>query len=102
MEKGTRKKRPELVVPPVPDGLEAVWEVFADLSATRTSNGMGGVSTISFSEIDAYQRLNALSLAPWEVRVLRGLDRIYIEEISRSEDEIGKCFAADNAAKKES
>lgn len=90
----TRKERPELYVPDVPDGLTVIWANFVELSSTRTQT-MSGYAPISFSEINAYLALSGLRPSPWEVRVIRALDRIYLEETSRDEAEIGKCFEAD-------
>lgn len=49
-----------------------VWGWFLDLHTARTS-GMSA-NPISFTEIDAYCRLNGLALSSWELGLLRRVD----------------------------
>ena len=54
-----------------------MWRIFRQLSAARGS-GMMGPQALTFSDIDAWQRLYRLRLTPWEVDVLRELDDVLI------------------------
>jgi hypothetical protein len=40
-------------------------------------------------------KLTGIVLLPWEVKCLRSLDRIYQNEISRPDEDIGLCFEED-------
>lgn len=51
-----------------------VWAWFQELHAARSS-GMAA-NPISFSEIDAYCRLNQVVMTPWELGLIRQLDAI--------------------------
>lgn len=59
--------------PSVPMGLEDLWSWFQELSETRMFSEVGP-QPISFTEIDAWSRLNRISLSPYEVEVIRRLD----------------------------
>lgn len=63
--------------PPLPDGCEGVWRAFTDMRAS-CPNGFS-LARIPYSEMDAYQRVSGVSLAPWEVRAVRAVDRVFIE-----------------------
>lgn len=72
---------PEEVPPeadPPPAGAEFLWEWFLDLSAGRASNGFGP-SPLSWQDIAAWAALTGQAPTPWEVSVLRRLDRVYLE-----------------------
>ena len=49
-----------------------IWGWFQDLNAARSS-GMAA-NPLSFTEIDAYCRLNRLVMSPWEIGLLRQVD----------------------------
>jgi hypothetical protein len=49
-----------------------VW--FIDLHSARSSNGYG-INPISYTEIDAYFRLNEVIADKWEVDLIRRFDR---------------------------
>lgn len=50
------------------------------------SNGMGS-SPISWREIEAWQTLTGVALAPWEARLLRKLSSDYLAESRKAESE---------------
>ena len=56
--------------PRLPEGCEAAWRAFTDMRAS-CPNGFS-LARIPYGEIDAY-------LAPWEVRAVRAVDRVFIE-----------------------
>lgn len=51
-----------------------VWAWFQELHAARSS-GMAA-NPISFTEIDAYCRLNQVVMTPWELGLIRQIDAI--------------------------
>jgi len=61
----------------MPDGGDYLWTMFLDLSRSRMFIDSGPLG-IPPSEIDAWARLNARTLAPWEVAVLRDLDGAFL------------------------
>jgi hypothetical protein len=58
----------------VPLDTAHVWTWFTELHAARSS-GMAA-NPISFTEIDAYCRLNQVVMTPWELGLIRQLDSI--------------------------
>lgn len=65
--------------PRCPAGCEALWRAFRDLSASRANSGFGPLR-ITFTEIDAFQRVTGLRLKPWEVEAIRRADRAFIND----------------------
>lgn len=61
-----------------------LWEWFLDLNSTRQS-GMG-INAISYSEIKAWCELVGISLSPYEIRVIKLLDRVYLEHYNSKQD----------------
>jgi len=55
-----------------------VWNWYCELSAARTSNGFG-LNPISYTEIDAWVRLLRIDVVPWEIRVIKNLDSMYLQ-----------------------
>jgi hypothetical protein len=70
---------------------ESLWGIFCDLSAGRTAGGMS-VNPITWGDIEAWQRLCGLSLSPAEVRCVRELDTIHLEELNMSDEEVRRSF----------
>lgn len=60
----------------------------------RTSNGFG-LNPISFTEIDAWQRLSGEMLRPWELRAIRRMDLVVIEHANSKAAEETKGTAQD-------
>lgn len=65
--------------PPCPAGCEELWAIFNELHACRGSNGFGPVR-ISYVDLDAFQRVTGISLAPWEIDAIRRADRAYMND----------------------
>lgn len=63
--------------PALPDEAAYLWGWYCELAAARNSNGFGPVP-LSFAEIDAWARLNARVLHPFELRALRALDAAWL------------------------
>lgn len=64
--------------PVLPDECRDTWLAFLDLHRARPAGGMSA-GNITYSEIDAYQRLTGSSLEPWQVRAIRAADGAFRE-----------------------
>ncbi len=62
---------------PVPAGGEYLWSAFVRLHGRRGSTGFGPAA-LSWPDIEAFNRLSRMNLAPWEVEVIEELDRVYL------------------------
>jgi len=71
---------PELIVPPLPGGLHAIWEMFLQLHHMRGA-GMGP-SAINAPDLLAYQQLNGIELNPWELDCIYALDQVALKAAS--------------------
>lgn len=69
--------------PDLPDVLEPLWADFLDLHVSR-GVGMGGPLPISFTDIDAWQRVTGNRLEGWQLAMIRRADAAYLA--TRSED----------------
>ena len=74
MEKQTGQRPGDLDGVDPPESLFYLWGWFCQLHGQRGSNGFGP-NGISFSELDAWGRLTATALTPFEVDTLIALDR---------------------------
>lgn len=59
--------------PDIPDEGEYLWNWFQELSSGRGNNGFGP-SPLGWSDIEAWARLTALLLTPYETLTLRSMD----------------------------
>lgn len=71
---------PDLLGPPMPPGAEVGWELFWALHETR-GMAMTGLLPITYSEMDAFQRLTQRRMTPLEVALVREADRALAAEI---------------------
>ena len=62
---------------PLPDGCSVLWRDFMELHNAR-SFGMGGPAPVSFVELDAWQRVRGVVLAPWEIAAIKAGDAAYM------------------------
>lgn len=53
-----------------------VWAWFVELRA-----GVSAAAPLSHAEIAAWSRLRGVTLADWELRALRALDRVWLDEM---------------------
>ena len=74
--KKTGNKPKELDIAP-PEIFTDLWYWFLELNSGRTSNGFGA-NAISYSEIKAWSELTGRSLEPYQVSILKQLDRIVL------------------------
>lgn len=80
LQAATGKTPPELEIPPVPPGTEALLYAFKQLHAARPVGGFG-VCAIPLSEIIAWQQAMGVYLTPWEIETLLYLDRAALAAI---------------------
>ncbi len=52
-----------------------------------TQPGGMGLAPLSWREIEAWQRMTRVTIAPWEARLLRSLSLAYLAQLSRAESE---------------
>lgn len=67
--------------PEFPHGLEHVWQWFGELDSTRQS-GMAA-NPITYTEIDAWDRLTRRGASEFEVSCLRALDELRLKWVSK-------------------
>lgn len=68
---------PEQLNLEIPALFYEVWSWFLELNAARTSNGFGP-NAISYSEIKAWAELTDRDIKPFEVTLIKHLDRIVL------------------------
>lgn len=79
MWKATGKRPPKLTEHgECPEGFGPVWQAFGKLSARR-QYGMGPLS-ISYADMDAFQRLYGITLHPWQVEAIEAVDRLWMQQ----------------------
>ncbi|MER8615964.1 hypothetical protein NKG99_03785 [Mesorhizobium sp. M1409] len=61
--------------------MDYLWRAFARISNRRPPGGMW-----SWPDLESFQRMSGLRLAPWEVDVIEQLDRAYLAEAARKRD----------------
>lgn len=64
-------------LPELPESATHIWEWFLDLNGARHITEMGQ-SPLSFLDIEAWSRLTKNSLAVWEVKALKAIDRAFL------------------------
>lgn len=70
--------------PDVPFAGRRVWGIFLELNATRAV-GMAA-NPIAFAEIEAWSRMRREPVRPFELTMLRALDRAYLEAARAKQD----------------
>ena len=79
----------ELIPIEVSDIIMYLWEWFLQLNAARPSNGMA-ISSIPYSEIQAWSTLMNITISPFEISVIKTLDSIFITHINKKSDKDDK------------
>lgn len=81
--KNTGKKPKELEeLLDLPESTIHIWNWFIDLSNSRSSNGFGA-NPLSYSEIWSYFNLMQITPDEWEVKLIKALDNIALEQFSK-------------------
>lgn len=78
-QQGKEERQP----PELPLDFAHLWNAFIELHQARGSSGFGP-EPIRYSEIAAFRSLTGQDLSPWEVKVIRALDTLYLETSSQS------------------
>jgi hypothetical protein len=79
---------PQLISPIVNPIVMYVWENFLSLNATRQS-GMG-VNAISYFEIKAWCDLTGTKISPYELKIIKQLDSVFLEHYNKQSDKESK------------
>lgn len=74
-------------LPPLPEGVDYLWDYFKDLDAVRQSTGFGPARWTRRGIVDELATV-AISLRPWEVKALSALDALWIATYAK--DQSGK------------
>jgi len=81
--KGITGQTPKELIPvEVSDIILYLWDWFLQLNSARQNNGFG-VSPLSYLEIKAWSDLTQTIISPYEVRVIKQLDTIFINHYSK-------------------
>ena len=75
--KSTKVKPEQLEAPAFPESVRHVWQWFTELHEARPRTGMG-VSPLLFSEIQAWSAMTGSVPTPWELGVIKSIDRAYM------------------------
>lgn len=67
--------------PALPEGLETLWLNFLELHSCRGSSGFG-VSRITYTDIDAFQRVSRTMLSPLEIDLIRKADTMWLTDFA--------------------
>jgi hypothetical protein len=79
-ERATKKPHPMLQVFDPPEEVAHLWFWFQDLCQGRT--GGFGPSPLSWADIHSWSILTGNELRPWELRMIRALDRSWLKVFS--------------------
>lgn len=69
---------PELHPDPPPELVEYIWQIFGELHSARANNGLA-TSALTYSEMEAWGRLTARQLTPFEVRTIKEIDNAFLK-----------------------
>lgn len=70
--------------PDLPDGCSMLWRDFIAMHGARGSTGFGPMR-ITWADLDAFQRVMGIRLAPWELEAIRRADGAYLESRAKSD-----------------
>lgn len=73
-------------MPPFPDALRYLWVAFVRIRSRINGNGMAP-ARITLPDLDAFNRLSAMHLAPWEVEIIEKLDDALLASTHEQEDD---------------
>lgn len=75
----------DLIQPPFPERMSHLWHVFLSLHQGRHYS-MGEPSPLTFESMAAWCSLTGTRLSPWDVDVVKALDRVWMEVMTGPED----------------
>lgn len=81
----------QLAEPPLHPAIRPLQAVFAELAATRGSNGFG-LQPLAPSEVQAWAAAHGVSFTPWEFETLLAADRAALQALlsDRPSDKLPK------------
>lgn len=79
VERQTGKRPSDLDGPEFPSAMSHIWSAFLDLSQTR-GQGFSGPLAITYQEIRCYCDLTGIDMTPYEVKLVKRLDVIYLRK----------------------
>ena len=68
-----------------PEQLEHLWLAFLEMSQRRSFAGaMDGIQPLplQYAHMEAWARLNATELHPWDVKVIERLDELFLKAVA--------------------
>lgn len=68
-----------LDAPHCPAGCEELWRIFGELHSCRGTTGFGPMR-ITYTDLDAFQRVSGTTLQPWERDAIRKADNAYLAD----------------------
>lgn len=71
----------ELALPPFPEEMRYLWRAFVRIRNRINGNGMTP-ARITLQDLDAFNRLSGLHLAPWEVAIIEMLDDLFLSAMA--------------------
>ena len=86
VEKSTGRQHPRLSLPDFPDAAENAWNSFHEINQGRTGNGFGS-NPITWPDLQSWSELTGNIIRPWEVRLIRALDRTWLKTFSTSQND---------------
>ena len=69
---------------PFPEALEYIWRDFLELNDARTSNGYT-LNPISYSELDAWNRLTNKQATTQDIGVIKMLDTVFLRHYQQQQ-----------------
>jgi hypothetical protein len=70
-----------LWTPDFPIPLAYLWQAYHRIRRRKGGNGFG-VMPLEWSDIDAFNRLTGMALAPWEVGMIERLDDVFLKAMA--------------------
>lgn len=77
----------------LPDTMSYVWIYFSDLHNSRSNSGFG-INPLSYSDILAYYKLFNLIPNDWEIRAIKRLDNIALDQYAKEAEKEQKKIKA--------
>ena len=74
----------QLISVPFPETLEFIWRDFLELNDARTSNGYT-LNAISFTELDAWNRLMNKQVTAQEISIMKQLDAVFMNHYQKQQ-----------------
>lgn len=74
-------KTPQMLLdaPACPAGCDELWTIFNELHSCRGSSGFGP-QRITYTDLDAFQRVSGTKLQPWEIDAIQRADRAFLSD----------------------